>query len=199
MAFLESQISPRITAETEFEVVHPARLKLYAAGGQLEQVFGDTPPLHRVNLGLGVRSKADFQELVDAFYVVMFTPYVGLRVKNWQDYQATATNSRVLQVTGTTYKLQRKHTFGSISYYRDIKKPVSGKVAVYDAGGVLLTSTPDYTAGTVVVTSGTPAYWVGEFDIPMTFVENNWRARLEVHINNLHLVNDPILMEEILL
>ena len=85
--------SARPPSSRSASVVHPARLKLYASGGQLEQVFGDTPPLHRVNLALGVRSKTDFQTLVDAFYVVMFTPYTGLRVKNWQDYQATATNS----------------------------------------------------------------------------------------------------------
>jgi len=162
-------------------------------------VFGDTPPLHRVNLAHGVRSKSDFQTLIDAFYVCMFTPYVGLRVKNWQDYQATSTNSRVLQVTGTTYKLQRKHTFGGVSYYRDIKKPITGKVAVYNASNALLSSTPDYTDGTVVVATGTPAYWIGEFDLPMAFTDNSWKARLEVSTYNLHIVNDPIMLEEILL
>lgn len=199
MAFLESRISDRITAETEFEVEHPTRLKLYAQG-RLEQVFGDSPPRHVVNLALGVRNKADFQELVDAFYVVMFTPYTGLRVKNWQDYQATATNSAIASLGAGVYQLQRKHVFGAITYLRDIKKPVNnGALAVYDAGNVALTATVDYTAGTFTVVSGTPSYWIGEFDLPMTFVDSRWRARLEVSTQNLHLVNEPIMMEEILL
>lgn len=198
MAFLESRISERITRETEFEVTHPARTKIYARGGRLEQVFGDSPPVHRVDLALGVRSKAEFQSLVDAFYVVLFTPYEGLRVKNWQDYQATAANSTVAALGGGVYQLQRRHTFGGINYDRDITKPVSGTVTVYDAGGSPLTPTIDYTAGTFTVAAGTPSYWVGEFDLPMTFTDSEWRARFEVSIQNLHMVTEPIMMEEVL-
>lgn len=199
MAFLEQQISPRITAETVFEVEHPSRLKLYDGVGALEgQVFGNAAPRHRVNLGLGVRTQADFQQLVDAFYIVMFTPYEGLRVKNWQDYQATATNSAVASLGGGTWQLQRKHTFGAVTLLRNITKPVNnGALQVFDAGGTPLTATVSYTAGTFTVVSGTPSYWTGEFDLPMTFADNNWTAKLEVSTQNLHLVNDPIMMEEV--
>lgn len=199
MAFLESRISPRITADTDFVVTHPSRTKVYTYGGRLEQEFGDSPPVHKVNLALGVRSKADYQSLIDAFYIVMFTPYEGLRVKNWQDFQATATNSAVASLGGGEYQLQRRHSFGGISYLRDIKKPVSGTVAVYAAGGTPLTATVDTTDGTFTVVSGTPAYWVGEYDIPMTFSDDQWRARLEVSTQNLHMVIDPIMMEELIL
>lgn len=197
MAFLEAQISPRITAETEFELMHPSRIKLYNGAGQLEQEFGDAPPKHRVNLALGVRSKADYQSLIDTFYVVMGTPYDGVRVKNWQDYQATATNSSVSALGGGVYQLKRKHTFGGINYLRSITKPVSPTVAVYNAAGTALSATVSYTAGTFTVASGTPSYWTGEYDIPMTFADNAWTARLEVHINNLHLMTAPVMMEEV--
>ena len=199
MTFLEARIRECVTEQTVFEVDHPSRVKVYATGARLEQVFGNTPPVHRVDLAFGIRSKADFQACIDAFYVVMFTPYTGLRVKNWNDYQATKANSTLTQVSGTTYQLQRKHVFGSITLKRNIYKPVSGHVAVYDASDNFLSSTPSYTAGTVVVSSGTPSYWIGEFDLPMTFSDNKWRAKLELSTDNLYMANESVLMEEILL
>lgn len=199
MTFLESRISPRITAETTFAVEQPARTKVYFENGSLHQNFGGLRPKHTVNMALGVRSASDFQELVDAFYVLMFTPYEGLRVKNWQDYRATAANSTVAALGGGVYQLQRKHIFGGFVFARDITKPVNnGSLVVFNASGTPLTSTLDYTAGRFTVASGTPAYWTGEFDLPMTFSDDVWTARLEVSTANLHLVNEPILLEELL-
>lgn len=198
MSFLESRISPRITADTIFAVTHPSRTKITFEGGQTLQHFGSATPKHRVNLALGVRSASDFQELVDAFYVCMFGGYEGLRVKNWQDYQASLTNSAVAALGGGEYQLQRKHTFGGQTFLRDIVKPVSGAVAVYDASNVLLSSTVDYTDGTFTVSSGTPAKWLGQYDLPMTFEADEWSARLDVSTDNLYLVNEPIWMEELL-
>jgi uncharacterized protein (TIGR02217 family) len=199
MAVLNKVISPRITKETVFEVEHPSRIKIYSGDGSLEgQQFCDAIPRHRVNIGFGMRSVADFQELIDAFYVVMFTPYEGLLVKNWQDYRATLTNSSVLSLGGGNYQLQRKHTFGAINMLRNITKP-SNEVAltVYNASNVALTPTIDYTTGIFTVSSGTPAKWTGEFFLPMTFSENKWTARLEVSIQNLWMSNDPVMMEEV--
>ena len=200
--FLEARINDRVTAETVFEIEHPSRVKVYGVGGQLEQVFCDVPPRHLVALAHGIKTRDQFQSIVDAFYVVMFTPHTGLRVKNWQDYEATATNSAVLALAGSPgeYQLQRKHTFGAVTFLRNIKKPVNnGALVVYNAGGTPLTPTIDYTEGKFTVASGTPSYWTGEFDLPMTFVANKWRAKLEGSASRLYVENDPIEMEEILL
>ncbi|HEX7042111.1 MAG TPA: hypothetical protein VF189_02585, partial [Patescibacteria group bacterium] len=88
--------------------------------------------------------------------------------------------------------------FGGITFKRDITKPVSGTVTVYDASDVVLTATIDTTTGIATINTGTPSYWIGEFDLPMTFTDNKWRARLEVSTTNLYLVTDPIMMEEVL-
>jgi uncharacterized protein (TIGR02217 family) len=198
MAFLESRISARVTTGLNFTVMHPKRDKVYAYGGRLQQAFSDSPPLLRVDLAHGVRDVSSYNEIMDAFYVVMFTPYEGLRVKNWQDYRATAANSAVTALGGGEYQLQRRHSFGGINYLRDITKPVSGTVAVFDAGGTPLTPTVDTTDGTFTVAAGTPSYWTGEFDIPMTFASNEWSARIEGGAGNPFVVFGEIQLEEIL-
>jgi len=194
--FLEQRMDTRITRETTFHVKHPSRKKLYGQGGQLEQQFGDAPPQHFVNVSPGILSEAAFKSMVDCFYLILFTPYTGLRVKNWQDYQATATNSALTNTTSTYWQLKRKHTFGGVNYLRSIKKPRTG-VLIYNAGGTLLTATVDTETGIANVT-GTPSYWVGEFDLPMTFSSDEWTAKLEVSTQNLHLVSEPVMMEELL-
>lgn len=197
MAFLESRLDARITRGVTFTETVPGRtLRRYASGG-LDQEFIASAPILRCDLSHGVRSADDYQSILDAWMVVMFTPYEGLRVKNWRDYQATSTNSAVASLGAGEYQLQRKHTFGAVSYYRDIKKPVSGTVAVFDAGGTPLTATVDYTDGTFTVLSGTPSYWTGQFDFPMTFSDNEWQATLEVSTQNLHVVSGSISMEEV--
>lgn len=197
MAFLEARLDARITRGVTFTETVPGRTLLRYPGGGLEQDFLASAPILRCDLSHGVRSAAGYQSILDAWMVVMFTPYEGLRVKNWRDYRATSTNSAVASLGGGTYQLQRKHTFASVSYYRDITKPVSGTVAVFDAGGTPLTATVDYTAGTFTVASGTPSYWTGEFDFPMTFSDNEWQATLEVSTQNLHVAVGSIAMEEV--
>ncbi len=163
-----------------------------------KQIFGDVAPRHRVNLQHGIQDEDQFAAIVDAFYVVMFTPYEGLLVKNWADFKATLTNSAVEALGGGDYQLQRKHTFGGVSLMRDITKPCNdGTVAVYDAGNNLLTSTIDYTTGIFTVSSGTPAKWVGKFDTPMTFEADKWEAELLSSPREPLRVSDPIWMEEV--
>jgi uncharacterized protein (TIGR02217 family) len=196
MAFLESRLDTKITHGCSFYIDQPNRTMLRRSGGKLKQIFGASLPIHRCDLSHGVRSRADFQTILDLFYVVMFTPYEGFRVKDWRDFIATATNSALELVSGSDYQLQRKHTFGGVTFLRDITKPVASTVKVYNASNVELASTVDYETGIATVT-GTPAYWTGEFDIPMTFSDNTWTGTLEVHTNNLHVSSSPIRLEEV--
>ena len=207
MAFLEQRISDRITAATSFEIEHPSRLKTYAQGGRLSQQFGNSPPRHKVNLANGVKTQAQFQSLVDAFYIVLFTPYVGLRVKNWQDYQATKTNSQLTQhaASPTEWQLQRKHSFGGITFLRDITKPCTTPAPVIyrtrSAVETVATASIDYTSGIAAISghvAGDTYTWVGEFDLPMTFSENVWRAQLDGTANRLYVKDSLIPMEEVL-
>lgn len=197
MAFLEQRIDSKIERGAKGGPTNPGRVKAYTRSGKLSQGFHASMPIHRYDVSHGIRSKADFQRVLDLWYVVNFTPYVGFRFKDHRDYQATQSNSALTLISGTTYQLQRAYTFGASTFLRDIFKPVTGTVVVYNAGGTPLTATIDYTTGIATVPSGTPAKWAGEFDVPVTFTDNEWASSLEVHTENLHLRIDPIKLEEI--
>ena len=198
MSIIETRISPRITRDLMFKVRQPARTKVHHDDGSITQVFTALTAKHEVELSHGLKSSADFQELIDAFYTVMFGGYEGLRVKNWQDYKLTLTNSAVEDIGGGTFQIQRKHSFGGATVYRDIVKPVSGSIAVFTSANAPLTATVNYTAGTFTVTSGTPAKVTGEFDLPMTFVSDEWAARMVgMDVNGPLIDGEPIVMEEL--
>lgn len=204
MAFLESRLNDRITRGAVRKVTQPGRKKTYVSG-KLEQDFNNTLPTHTYELSHGIRDamlrggltpEASYFKVLDLFYVVMFTPYVGFRFKDWADFQAGKDNSALELITGTTYQLQRKHTYGGVNFYRPIFKPVDGTVTVFNASNSELTGTTDATTGQWTG-SGTPAYWLGEFDIPVTFSMDEWAATIEVATQNLHVINGTIPLEEI--
>jgi uncharacterized protein (TIGR02217 family) len=198
VSIIETRISARITRDLTFKVRQPARTKVYHDDGSITQVFTALVAKREVELQHGLKSKADFDELIDAFHCVMFGGYEGLRVRNWQDYLLTATNSAVLSLGGGEYQIRRKHSFGAATVYQDIFKPVSGTISVLDASNSVLTATIDHTDGTFTVASGTPAKVIGEFDLPMTFVSDEWVGRLLGMGTDGPLIDgEPIMMEEL--
>ena len=201
LSFFEHRLDTRITHGATGGPTVPGRVKRYTATGRLSQNFSASRPLHRYDVSHGLRSRDDYQTVLDLWYVVMFTPYAGFRFKDWRDYQATRTNTKLTLVTGTTWKLQRRHVAGGIEFLRDIVKPcASPAVVVYDASGSPLGATVNTTTGQVEVPSGTPATWTGEFDVPVTFSDDDWTdSSLEVSTANLHVMTGPIKLEEITL
>ncbi len=204
MAFLEQRLDTKITAGAK-SVVRWSRQKAYTGSGRLTQQFNWAHAKHEMDVSHGVRSRADFQAVLDLFYVVMANAYEGFRVKDWRDYQATQLNS-VVSDTGdspTEWQLQRKHVIGAASYLRDITKPVSATVVVYRTRAAVVsvaTATVTYTTGRVAISghqTGDTYTWEGEFDVPMTFVNDEWTADLEVGTVNLFVTSQPILLEEI--
>lgn len=196
MAFLEQRLDPRITRGVVFKETVPGRDLIRYPSGRLKQNFTAALPITTVDLVHGLRSNSDYQSILDAWYIVCFTPYEGLRVKNWRDFKATRTNTSLTLISGSIYQLNRKHTFGGINFIRPIYKPVASTVVVYDAGGTPLTASIDYTNGQATVT-GTPASWSGEFDLPMTFTDNEWSASIEAYGDDPAIASGSIAMEEI--
>jgi uncharacterized protein (TIGR02217 family) len=202
MAFLEQRLDSKITHGAK-STVRWSRQKAYTGSGKLAQQFNWADAKHEMDVSHGVRSRTDYQTVLDFFYVVMAGAYEGFRVKDWRDFQATQTNSTLTFITGSTWQLQRKHTAGAVSYLRNIKKPVTGTVIVYRTRTAVVTTasaTIDYTTGIATIaghTSGDTYTWEGDFDIPMTFVNDEWTADLEVSTANLHMISQPILLEEI--
>lgn len=196
MAFLESRLSPRITHGALGGPTVPGRHKHYTTDGRLRQTFTSSMPIHRYDISHGIRSRDDFQTVLDLFYVVMFTPYEGFRFKDWRDFILTRANSRLVQISGTSYRINRVHTFSGQEFLRPIYKPVSA-VTVYNAGGSVLASSTDITTGIVTVASGSPATCTGEFDVPVTFTDDEWMSSLQVSTDNLHVDAGSIKLEEI--
>jgi uncharacterized protein (TIGR02217 family) len=203
MNFLEQRLDTRITHGAKGGPTVPGRSKFYLPNGRLRQKFAASMPIHKYDVSHGLRSRADFQILLDLFYVVMFTPYEGFRFKDWRDFIATQANSRCTLISGSNYQLQRVHTFGAATFLRDIKKPVSGTVTVFRTrGGVVSAAAAiiDYTTGIAAVSghvAGDTYTWTGEFDVPVTFTDDAWMADLEVSTQNLHVTSSSIVLEEI--
>jgi uncharacterized protein (TIGR02217 family) len=204
MSFLEGRLDTKITAGATGGPTQPQRAKVYT-GRRLKQNFSALMPIHRYEVSHGVRSRAQYQTVLDLFYVVMFTPYDGFRFKDWGDYQLTQTNSQLTLVSGSNYQINRVHTFGAVSFLRPIYKPVDGTIVVKrNRGGTISTATATVapTTGIAAITghqSGDTYTCEGEFDVPVTFTSDEWTASWEVHTQNLHMMSGTVAVEEIVL
>lgn len=197
MAFLEQRLDSRIERGAIGGPTNRGRRKIYSASGRMQQVFEWTAPVHEYDVAHGMRSAADFDALRSMWYVVNFTPYEGFRFRDWRDYIATATNTTLTNISGNTYQLQRTYTFGGATFKRDIKKPNSG-VAIFEAGGSPCTFSVNTVTGIATVTSGTPAYWTGSFDVPVTFKDSEFLEELDGDIGALSTRPRSILLEELI-
>lgn len=204
MTFLEKRLNERITQGSTGGPGVPGREKNYLATGKLVQNFRASMPIHRYEVSHGLRSAADFQAVLDLWYVVMFTPYEGFRFKDWRDYKLTTSNSRLVLISGSNYQIYRVHTYGGVEFLRPIYKPVSGTVVVQRTrSGVTSTATATVTTtnGQVAITghvSGdTYVCSAGEFDVPVTFTDDDWTGSLQINVERLHISSGPIKLEEI--
>ena len=196
MAFLESRMSARIERGAKGGPTNRGRRKVYSTSGKMNQVFEWSAPISEFDISHGILLPDGYAEIEAMWHVIHFTPYSGFRFRNWADYQAVKANTTLTNIVSNTYQLQRKHTFASITYKRNIYKPNSG-VTVYDSSDVACTASVNTATGIATVTSGTPSYWIGTFDIPVTFKDNDLMMRLDGTTSNLLLVADPIILEEI--
>jgi uncharacterized protein (TIGR02217 family) len=201
LAFLESPIDERYSRGAEGGPFQPGRRKLYDGSGRLTQTFTNDLALHRYDISHGIKSRADYQAIVDLFYVVMFTPYAGFRFKDWRDYQLTQANSRLVLVSGSNYQIHRVHAFGGQEFLRPIYKPRSGVVVYRKRSGVTsaATATVDTTTGVATISghvSGDTYSCEGDFDVPVTFVDDEWIGELQGSTGNL-FVTSSIKLEEI--
>lgn len=99
----------------------------------------------------------------------------------------------------------RRHLFGGIEYLRSIKKPCASPAStVYrtrSGSTTLISATVDTTTGIATISGhvvGDTYTWAGEFDVPVTFVDDEWTSSLEVNTQNLHVMSQSIKLEELL-
>jgi uncharacterized protein (TIGR02217 family) len=195
MAFLEQRLDPRITDGARSTVMWKRR-KSYTASGKLDQDFRWSHFKYELDIAYTARPVEQYHALEDVFHVVMGNAHAGFRAKNWSDFAATATNSGLSLISGSTWQLCRKHAALGEQYLKPIKKPVEATVAVFAAGGAALSGVIDYTLGTFTG-GGTPDYWTGEFDIPVTFVNDEWVGNFMGTSEEMFLYPGKILLEEL--
>jgi uncharacterized protein (TIGR02217 family) len=200
--FYEYQLDPRITDGAR-SAVRWKRIKSYTNAGHLDQEFKWENPLHTLDLSYRPHQSATFQTLKNLFHVVMSFGYSGFRAKDWSDYQLDSTNSYLTNIAGDEWQIQRLHAIDETHYYlRDITKPRED-VVVWRLSGEIATDTEaeiDYTTGIATFAGhveGDTYYAVGEFDIPVTFVNDEWVGNFRGTSEDLWIASEPILLEEI--
>ena len=181
----------------------PGRIKRYTPAGKLSQNYTASLPIHRYELSHGVRLAAQYREIHDLFYVVHFTPYMGFRVRDWGDYELTEANSRLVFVTGSDWQIHRVHSFGGVDFLRPIYKPMAG-VAIWRTRSGLVsgaTATVDTTTGLATISGhldGDTYTAEGEFDMPVTFTDDEWGAEIVTsRVNDEVVIAGQIKLEEI--
>lgn len=177
MAFLETRFDEAVARGTTGGPVGK-RTKTYVDGKLRKQNFEWSAPLHRYDLSNHIKTVARFEAIRALFYVVMFTPYDGFRVRDWGDYRATQANTTLQFIAGSTWQLMRRYTALSVTFDRAIKKPEATGIAVWRtrAGAVSAASAAiDSTTGIATISGhalGDTYTWTGAFDVPVTFVND---------------------------
>lgn len=202
MAFLEERLSIAVRRGSSGGPT-AKRVKLYTtAGGLRRQVSLRSYPLHRFNMDFGNKTLEDAEEVRAFFYVVLFGApgggcYEGFRVRDWNDYQLTQTNSRLVAAVGG-FQICRIYTVGAAEYVRPIRKIEPGSATVFNAG-VPVGVTIDNNTG-IVTAGGNAAYKVeANFDIPVTFADDEALSRvgLDGNVDNILQALGDVELEEL--
>lgn len=204
LPFLDAQIDDAIARGMESTPTVPGRLKVYSSTGELSQNFTTSLPIHRFNLSHGIKTVAQFQAIIDLWYVVNFGsagPYCGFLLKDWRDYKLTQSNSRLTAVA-STWRINRVHSYGGAEFVRPIYKPTAGVVIKRTRSAVVTTATAtvDPTTGLVTITghTGGDTYTAeGTYCLPVTFSDDQWSAKIDGSVVNLVAVTGDINLEEI--
>jgi uncharacterized protein (TIGR02217 family) len=203
MSFLEEpRLDPMITKGAK-STIKWSRTKVYTHGGRLKQNFDWTTAKHILDLSYRPRPAAQYEALRDFFYIVMAGAHEGFRAKDWSNYLLTQDNSSLSLVSGSDFQINRLHTVGVNTYLHPIKKPVEDSITVIRNRASVITvasATVDYETGIVTVSGhveGDTYTAEGEYDTPVTFVDDEWVTNLEVSTENLWLSPEPIQLEEI--
>jgi uncharacterized protein (TIGR02217 family) len=203
MAFLETPPLDYNITKGARSTVQFQRTKTYTKGGKLKQHFDWSTAKHILDLSYRLRPKSDYDELRDFFYVVMAGAHEGFRARDWSNYLLTQQNSTLTIITGSDYQINRLHGVGASQYLHPIYKPVDESITVIRNRSSTISvasATVDYETGIATISghvSGDTYTCEGEFDLPVTFVSDDWVSNLEVSTDNLWMNPEPIKLEEI--
>ena len=86
MAFLESRMSVHIERGAKVIRTNRGRTKAYTGSGKMAQDFAWSAPISEFDISHGILLPDGYAEIDAMWHVVHFTPYEGLRFRNWADY-----------------------------------------------------------------------------------------------------------------
>lgn len=133
--------------------------------------------------GMRHRYVLPFQNITDATYLLelkaVFAAAMGqadsFLVKDHSDYTADNESLGNAPAGSAGVQLVKSYTFGPTTYVRDITKPVSAVLVVYQNGvakdGAVDSDTGIFTP-TTGWTEGQPLTWDGEFRVPVRFASD---------------------------
>lgn len=182
MAFLESPVFPeRISAYAE---IMPAFMNdVSYLDGRRYVLQQDELPVHYWKIDHPVRTNQDFEEL-RAFWYNVGANRDAFRFRDPTDYIASQLNSRLTNVSGNVWQLNRIYVTGARTFYRPIKKPEVVLAVFRTRSGVTTDATADcttvLTTGRVTIANhlaGDSYTWVGRFHTPAAIKNEqaSWR------------------------
>lgn len=203
LPFLEARVDDDVSRGMQSTPTVPGRVKRYTPAGRLSQNYSAALPIHRYELTHGVRLASQYHAILDLFYVVHFTPYAGFRLRDWRDYKLSQANSRLVFIAGSTWQIHRVHVFGGAEFLRPVYKPTTG-VAIWRTRSGLVSAASasvDTTSGIATIAghvSGDTYTAEGEYDMPVTFTDDEWGAEIVTStITDEIVIAGQIKLEEI--
>lgn len=146
MIFLESPRFPeRVAVVARMGPTYKTYVSETAAGVEVRDQQWSTPRTQFTFSHIGMTQEA--HDELQTFFESRAGRAGAFRVKNISDYKLNATNSQLVpQIAGVsggtagagygvpTYLLRRVRTYGAVTQYKDITKPVSGKIYAVRGG-----------------------------------------------------------------
>lgn len=121
----------------------------------------------KYNVASGIKTEAQWQALI-AFFRARRGMAIGFRFKDWSDYKAE--NQPLKSLGGNDYQLVKQYVSGAAVYERDITKPVTGTVKLYE-DSILQASGWSIDTATGIITTSLSGMLSAdfEFDVPVRF------------------------------
>lgn len=170
MTIIATRLSPKV--EAGFTAAPAFRTNIKRLRSGMETRNADWAiPRRSFSATYGAHQQALRTELLGVLHACMGQLHQFL-FKDWSDYSATGTSLGVAPSGTTAVQLVKTYTYGSQTFTRTIKRPVSGTVTVYQAGvakaGTVDTATGLFTP-TTSWTAGQPLTADFQFDVLVRF------------------------------
>lgn len=165
MAFRDERFPDAISYDAVERVRHSTSVVQVQSGARSANQNWSFP-LREFDVSHAMRLKSYMDTLV-AFNLTIAEGMANtFRYKPWGDYKATTAEGIVTLISGDTYQIHKRYTFGAFSKDRKVSLPVNGTVTIAGGGTYSL----DYITGIITRTAGAvPTAWSGEFDVPVYF------------------------------